>query len=65
MGPRVRFLIEASGEGSLVARGIDIELSIEAPSLTALEREVRERVRAELGADREVSLLVGAPRRER
>jgi hypothetical protein len=56
----VRFVVQGGPRGGLVARGIDEELLIEAPSLSALEREARELVRRELGADRQVVLLLGA-----
>jgi hypothetical protein len=61
MAQAVRFLVEASRGGGLVARGIDVEMLVEAPSLAELERKTEERVREQLGADRGVCLLLGAP----
>jgi hypothetical protein len=65
MGRPVRFIVGPSHRGGLEARGIDTDLLIEAPSLAALERMAEERVRAVLGADRGVALLLGQPRRRR
>jgi hypothetical protein len=65
MGRPVRFIVGPSRRGGLEARGIDADLLIEAPSLAALERMAQERVRALLGADRGVALLLGQPRARR
>jgi hypothetical protein len=61
----VRFLVEWLRPGMLVARGIDVELAIEAETLSALERRAHEVIHDLFGAERGVTLLVGTLRRRR
>jgi CheY-like chemotaxis protein len=61
----VRFFVEAACPAGLAARGIDADMLLEAPDLTALARMAEERVREQLGADRGISLLLGGTRRHR
>jgi hypothetical protein len=58
--PPLRFLVEIVARGRLIARAIDVDLSVAAARLSDLERLARERTRALSGADRGVLLLVGA-----